>query len=103
VSLAWYTTRERGQDEVLPWDHLDSGLDREWLWADWQAALAGSEVEDCRWTPCSACGVCDVMDTTIQIGPTGRPWLPMPPVPALPTPPVPALPTGGSAADRSGA
>ena len=25
VSLDWFTTRERGQAEVLPWDHLDSG------------------------------------------------------------------------------
>jgi hypothetical protein len=44
-------------DEVLPWDHLDSGLDKDWLWADWEDALdaptADVEVEDCRWTPCS--------------------------------------------------
>ena len=26
-------------DEVLPWDHLDSGLDKDWLWADWEDAL----------------------------------------------------------------
>ena len=83
IDLAWYTTRERGEDEVLPWDHLDSGLDRDWLWADWKSALSGTEVEDCRWAPCSACGVCDVMDTEIQIGPTGRTWLPMPPMPSL--------------------
>ena len=38
-------------DEVLPWDHLDSGLDKDWLWEDWQDALAEVEVEDCRWTP----------------------------------------------------
>ena len=85
VDLAWFTTRERGEDEILPWDHLDSGLDRQWLWADWQAALSDTEVEDCRWTPCSACGVCDVMETEIQIGPTGKTWLPMPALPALGT------------------
>ena len=83
VDLAWFTTRERGEDEILPWDHLDSGLDREWLWADWQSALQQTEVEDCRWAPCSACGVCDVMDTVIQTGPTGKTWLPMPPLPAM--------------------
>jgi radical SAM family uncharacterized protein len=80
VSLDWYTTRERGELEVLPWDHLDSGLDREWLWADWQDALDGTEVEDCRWTPCFDCGVCPTMGTDIQIGPTGRPLLPITPV-----------------------
>ncbi|HSK90232.1 MAG TPA: TIGR03960 family B12-binding radical SAM protein, partial [Euzebyales bacterium] len=36
VDLAWYCWRERGADEVMPWDHLDSGLEREWLWEDWQ-------------------------------------------------------------------
>jgi len=77
VDLAWYTTRERDYDEVLPWDHLDSGLDRDWLWEDWQDALDGGDVEDCRWTPCYDCGVCPQMDTQIQIGPTGATLIPL--------------------------
>lgn len=77
VDLDWYTTRERGYEEVLPWDHLDAGLDRDWLWEDWQDALDESEVEDCRWTPCYDCGVCPQMDTEIQIGPTGKVLLPL--------------------------
>ena len=70
IDLDWYTTREREHAEVLPWDHLDSGLDREWLWQDWQDALDEEGVEDCRWTPCFDCGVCDQMGTSIQVGPT---------------------------------
>jgi radical SAM family uncharacterized protein len=82
VSLAWYTTREREYNEVLPWDHIDSGLDRDWLWEDWQDALeaaegGGAEVEDCRWTPCYDCGVCPQMGTEIQVGPTGVKLLPL--------------------------
>jgi len=77
VSLAWFTTRERDADEVLPWDHLDSGLDKQWLWDDWQDALTGYEQDDCRWTPCFDCGVCPSMGTDIQIGPTGRTLLPL--------------------------
>jgi radical SAM family uncharacterized protein len=77
VDVAWYTTRERDQIEVLPWDHLDSGLDRDWLWEDWQDALNETEVEDCRWTPCFDCGVCPQMGTEIQIGPTGKKLLPL--------------------------
>jgi hypothetical protein len=80
VSLEWFTTRERGRDEVLPWDHLDSGLDKEWLWDDWQDALAGREQDDCRWTPCFDCGVCPSMGTDIQVGPSGRQLLPISPV-----------------------
>lgn len=56
VSLGWFTTRERDYEEVLPWDHLDSGLDRDWLWDDWQDALDGEAVNDCRWNPCYDCG-----------------------------------------------
>jgi radical SAM superfamily enzyme YgiQ (UPF0313 family) len=77
VDLDWFTVRERDYDEVLPWDHLDSGLDRDWLWADWQDSLKAEEVEDCRWTPCYDCGVCPTMGTEIQIGPTGRKLLPL--------------------------
>jgi radical SAM family uncharacterized protein len=81
VDLDWYTTRDRELAEVLPWDHLDSGLDRDWLWEDWQDALNGVEVDDCRWTPCFDCGVCPEMDTEIQVGPTGRALLPLTVVP----------------------
>ena len=79
VDLDWFTTRERMQDEVLPWDHLDSGLDREWLWEDWQAALAEEAVDDCRWTPCFDCGVCPQMNTEIQVGPSGTTFIPLAP------------------------
>ena len=81
VDVDWFTTREREQNEVLPWDHLDSGLDKDWLWEDWQDALAEVDVEDCRWTPCYDCGVCDQMGTEIQIGPTGVTLLGMPALP----------------------
>jgi radical SAM family uncharacterized protein len=84
VDLDWYTVRERDYDEVLPWDHLDSGLDKDWLWSDWEDALAVAadpdavpDLEDCRWTPCYDCGVCPEMDTEIQIGPTGRKLIPI--------------------------
>jgi radical SAM family uncharacterized protein len=80
VNLDWFTTRERTEDEVLPWDHLDSGLDKGWLWDDWQDALSERELDDCRWTPCFDCGVCPAMGTDIEIGPTGRKLLPLTPV-----------------------
>jgi radical SAM family uncharacterized protein len=77
VDVAWYTTRERDFTEVLPWDHLDSGLDKDWLWEDWQDALSEVEVDDCRWTPCFDCGVCPQLGTEIQVGPTGKKLLPL--------------------------
>jgi len=77
VDVDWYTTRERGELEVLPWDHLDSGLDKEWLWSDWQDALSEQDLDDCRWIPCFDCGVCPQLGTQIQVGPTGKKLLPL--------------------------
>jgi radical SAM family uncharacterized protein len=77
VSLDWFTTRERERDEVLPWDHLDSGLERDWLWDDWQDALSGREQDDCRWTPCFDCGVCPSTGTDIEVGPSGTSLIPL--------------------------
>ncbi len=77
IDLEWYTTRERPVTEVLPWDHLDAGLDRDWLWQDYSDAIAGAGVDDCRWSGCYDCGVCPELGTEIQIGPTGRSLLPL--------------------------
>jgi hypothetical protein len=90
VDLAWFTTRERDADEVLPWDHLDSGLDKQWLWDDWQDALGEFEQDDCRWTPCFDCGVCSNLGTDIQVGPTGRSLAPRAPSGRTLLPLVPA-------------
>ncbi len=48
--------RERG--EILPWAHIGAGLHEDFLWDDWQDALAEAGLEDCRWTPCYDCGAC---------------------------------------------
>ena len=58
LSVDWYVHRHRHEAEVLPWAHISAGLHPDFLWQDWKAALAGSGVEDCRWTPCYDCGVC---------------------------------------------
>lgn len=42
----------------LPWDHLDTGIDKGWLQEDLQRALAAATVPDCSFEGCSHCGVC---------------------------------------------
>ena len=54
----WYIHRHRTEHEVLPWDHLSAGLHKDFLWMDWQDALAEVGLPDCRWTPCYDCGAC---------------------------------------------
>ena len=53
-----FVYRHRTEGETLPWDHLWAGLHKDFLWQDWQDALAEVGLEDCRWTPCYDCGAC---------------------------------------------
>lgn len=45
-------------EAALPWDHIDTGIDKQWLIADLQRALAAATVPDCSFEGCSHCGVC---------------------------------------------
>lgn len=45
-------------DASLPWDHIDTGIDKAWLQADLQRALEASTVPDCSFDGCSHCGIC---------------------------------------------
>ncbi len=42
----------------LPWDHIDTGIDKKWLQEDLQRALEAAIVPDCSFEGCSHCGVC---------------------------------------------
>jgi radical SAM-linked protein len=58
IQAEWYL-RRRSLDEVLPWDHLDCAVSREFLLAERERALCESATGDCRHGSCIACGVCD--------------------------------------------
>jgi len=58
LSIEFFTYRHREEDEVFPWDHLNAGLHKDFLWHDWRDALNEVGLEDCRWTPCYDCGAC---------------------------------------------
>ena len=44
--------------QPLPWDHIDTGIDKRWLAEDLKRALAAAVVPDCSFEGCSSCGVC---------------------------------------------
>ncbi|HPP60564.1 MAG TPA: TIGR03960 family B12-binding radical SAM protein [Bacillota bacterium] len=56
---SFYAHRERGEDEVLPWDHLDSGVTKQFLLSERHKARRGITTPDCRRGPCVKCGVCE--------------------------------------------
>ena len=45
-------------DAPLPWDHINTGIDKQWLKEDLQRALEAATVPDCAFEGCSHCGVC---------------------------------------------
>lgn len=45
-------------DAPLPWDHIDTGIEKSWLKADLLRALEAATVPDCSFDGCSHCGVC---------------------------------------------
>ncbi|HUT52449.1 MAG TPA: TIGR03960 family B12-binding radical SAM protein [bacterium] len=60
VDPAFYDARAREKDEVFPWDHLDPGVTREWLWEERERAYREELTPDCREAGCiHPCGVCD--------------------------------------------
>ncbi len=42
----------------LPWDHIDTGIDKQWLKDDLLRALEAATVPDCSFEGCSHCGIC---------------------------------------------
>jgi len=76
----WYL-RRRSLDEVLPWDHLDCGVTRDFLLAERERAFVESATADCRDGNCSACGVCDFSGITTKLSVKSV----MPPRPSVPS------------------
>ena len=56
VDPAFYANRERGEDEVFPWDHLDAGPGKAFLLNEWHRAQRAETTPDCR-LGCEGCGM----------------------------------------------
>lgn len=69
IDPAFYANRRRTYNEILPWDHLDYGLTKEFLIREHKKALAAQTTPHCR-QKCAGCGanqltggVCSVFKT----------------------------------------
>ena len=56
VDPAFYAYRRREKDEILPWDFIDSGVTKEFLWREKQKADRAETTKDCR-KGCNGCGL----------------------------------------------
>ena len=55
IEMGFYLYRERTKDEIFPWDFLDIGVNKKFLWWDWQNSLKANVTPNCR-DKCSGCG-----------------------------------------------
>ena len=58
IDIGFYLLRERSLLEPLPWDHIDTGISKEFLINELEKAKRAEKSDDCRYE-CSGCGVCD--------------------------------------------
>jgi len=56
IDSNFYNTRTRDYEEILPWDHLDCGVSKEYLIKENEQAKQGNYTDDCR-DHCTNCGV----------------------------------------------
>ncbi len=59
IDPEFYTYRRRGRDEVFPWEHLNTRVDKEFLYKEYERSLLLEDTVDCKTDKCSACGICD--------------------------------------------
>ncbi len=52
----WYAYRRRGKDEILPWDFIDAGVTKSFLWREKERAERAEVTPDCR-KGCQGCGL----------------------------------------------
>ena len=55
IDLAFYNERERGEEEIFPWDFIDIGVTKAFLRKEWERAMKGEVTPNCR-QQCSGCG-----------------------------------------------
>lgn len=55
IDIGFYNLRERDVHEIFPWDFIDIGVTKDFLYQEWQRALRGEVTPNCRMS-CSGCG-----------------------------------------------
>ena len=55
VDRSFYNYRERSKDEIFPWDFIDIGVSKKFLYREYENAKAGQVTPNCK-MKCSGCG-----------------------------------------------
>lgn len=55
VDISFYTAREREKEEIMPWDFIDVGVTKDFLWREYKRGIAEKVTPNCR-KACANCG-----------------------------------------------
>lgn len=58
IDPLFYTTRTREKDELFPWEIIDIGLNKKYLWDEYLRGLDEKHTPPCKIGSCTRCGVC---------------------------------------------
>jgi radical SAM family uncharacterized protein/radical SAM-linked protein len=67
LSMEFYANRRRTFSEVLPWDHVDSGVEKPFLLREWEKSMRGETSPQCSLDSCDGCGVCGGDGVGLQV------------------------------------
>ena len=65
LNKEFYIGRERGANELFPWEHIQPAVARSFLRREYEKALAEELTHDCRHGVCTGCGVCQKLGVKI--------------------------------------
>lgn len=68
---AFYAYHRYSYNDVLPWEHIETGVSRDFLIAEHQRAYRAESTADCREGECAGCDVCNLLDVAPVISQSG--------------------------------
>ena len=54
----FFVHRRYDSEERLPWDFIDHGVDKHYLWVEWRKAILERQTPPCDVTSCQSCSAC---------------------------------------------
>lgn len=67
IDPRFYANRTMDYDDILPWEHIASGVSKEFLIEEHHRALQEARTYDCRHESCTGCGVCPGRGVQIEL------------------------------------
>lgn len=57
--LEWFVHRPREKNETLPWDFIEQGVTKNFLWKEYEKSQSGKITPACQTATCRICGACE--------------------------------------------